>query len=219
GLRGAWSFQPPINRPQKVLCIGRNYKAHAEELGNKPPQEPLFFSKAPSSIIAHDETIRVPNGVGRVDFEGELAIVISKKGSHIPVSKAFEFVAGYSILNDVTARDLQKSDIEARRPWFRSKSFDTFCPFGQFLVSTESIGNYRDLTLQLSLNGEVRQKALVSDMIFSIEEIVSYISKFCTLMPGDVIATGTPAGVAPMRAGDTVEIEVTHIGTLKNAVA
>lgn len=213
-----FTMQPPIGRPQKILCVGRNYKAHAEELGNKAPDEPIFFSKSPSSLIGAEMQIKIPAGVARVDFEGELAVIINKQAHRISENEAFEYVAGYSILNDVTARDMQKADIKQGRPWFRSKSFDTFCPFGPYLVPREFIKDVNQLDLEVRLNGEVKQQASTSQMLFSIPEIVAYISRFCTLQPGDVIATGTPAGVGPMQAGDTIECEINEMGVLKNRV-
>jgi 2-keto-4-pentenoate hydratase/2-oxohepta-3-ene-1,7-dioic acid hydratase in catechol pathway len=211
-------INPPIGRPQKILCIGRNYKLHAEELGNKPPEEPIFFSKSPSSLIAHEEPIQIPDGIGRVDFEGELAAVIGKRAQNVPEATAMEHVAGFSLVNDVTARDLQKSDIEAGRPWFRSKSFNSFCPFGPYLVPTEALESYSNLEIQVRVNGEKRQHGQLSDMIFAIPELVSYLSRHCTLEPGDVIATGTPAGVGALQPGDLVECEIQGVGTLRNPV-
>lgn len=217
-LKNTYTFEPPIGRPQKVLCIGRNYKEHAAELENDIPEEPLFFSKAPSAIIPHNGVIRIPDEVGRVDHEGELAVVIGKQAHNVSERKAMDFVAGFSILDDVTARDLQKSDIKAGKPWFRSKSFDTFCPFGSFLVPKEAVQNYNNLELELTVNGDRKQHASTSQMIFKIEEIVAYISKYCTLEPGDLIATGTPGGVGELHAGDIVECKISGIGNLKNRV-
>lgn len=217
-LTSTYTFEPPIGRPQKILCIGRNYKEHAAELGNEIPEEPLFFSKAPSAIIPHHGVIRIPGEVGRVDHEGELVVVIGKQAHNVSQSKAMDFVAGFSILNDVTARELQKSDIKGGKPWFRSKSFDTFCPFGPFLIPKEAVQNYDNLELEVAVNGDRRQHASTSQMIFQIEEIVAYISKFCTLQPGDLIATGTPAGVGELHAGDIVECRISEIGSLNNRV-
>lgn len=217
-LRQPYTFQPPIGRPQKILCIGRNYKSHADELGNKVPQEPIFFSKSPSAMIAHQQAIKLPREVGRIDHEGELAVVIGKQAHRISEKYATEFIAGYSLLNDVTARDLQKADIQERRPWFRSKSFDTFCPFGPFLVPRDSIKDVGDLTLEVKVNGERKQFASTNQMIFSVSEVVTYISKFCTLQPGDVIATGTPSGVGQLQQGDIVECQISEIGNLRNTV-
>ncbi len=211
-------FLPPVGRPQKILCIGRNYQEHAKELGNPVPSEPVFFSKAPSSLNAHEQEIKLPPNVGRVDFEGELAMVVGRRAQNVPESQAMACIAGYSLLNDVTARDMQRADQKAGRPWFRSKSFDTFCPIGPFLVPRDMLSNTDALQLNVRVNGEVRQSATVSQMIFGLAEIVSYLSKHCTLEPGDIIATGTPAGVGKLHSGDTVEIEIIEIGSLKNIV-
>ncbi len=217
-VKQPYKIQSPIGRPQKILCIGRNYKAHAEELGNVVPEEPLFFSKSPSAILAHEEKIRIPKNVGRVDFEGELAVVVSKRAHHISEKYAFDHIAGYSILNDVTARELQKADIKAGKPWFRAKSFDTFCPFGPYLIPKDAIKDYRNLELEVAVNDEVKQHASISQMIFEIPEIVAYLSRYCTLQPGDIIATGTPAGVDSLKSGDIVECRISELGILKNFV-
>ncbi|MFQ5603932.1 MAG: fumarylacetoacetate hydrolase family protein [bacterium] len=217
-IKSSYKIQPPIGRPQKILCVGRNYQKHAEELGNAVPEEPVFFSKSPSALIAHDEKIRIPRDVGRVDYEGELAVVIGKKAHHISEKYALEFVAGFSILVDVTARDLQQADIKAGKPWFRAKSFDTFCPFGPYLVPRDAIKDYHDLQLQLIVNGNVKQQARISEMIFDVPELVAYLSKHLTLQPGDVIATGTPAGVGALESGDVIECRISGLGTLKSAV-
>ncbi len=217
-LKPPIAIQPPIGRPQKVLCTGRNFRAHAKELDHDVPREPLFFSKSPSAIIGHEQSIVLPPGAGRVDYEGELAVVMGREAKNLAAARAFEFIAGFTVLNDVTARELQRDDIRAGRPWFRSKSFDTFCPFGPFLVPRANIADYHQLELEVRVNGERRQHAKLADMIFDIEEIVAYISKHCTLQPGDVIATGTPAGVGPLAPGDVVECSVSEIGVLRNTV-
>lgn len=217
-LKPPIQFLPPIRRPQKVICVGRNYREHADELNNPVPDEPIFFSKAPSAVIPHEANILLPADIGRVDYEGELAVVIGKRGRDISRNSAFEHVAGFSLINDVTARDMQKGDQKAGRPWFRSKSFDTFCPFGPFLVPRDTIHDFRALKLTVRVNGQVRQQASTSQMVFDIPELISVISSYCTLESGDVIATGTPSGVGPLSRGDVVEIEVTEIGILKNAV-
>lgn len=217
-VKKPFRFLPPIGRPQKILCIGRNFKKHAEELGNKIPKEPIFFSKSPSALIGHEMAIRLPRNVGRVDHEGELAIVIGKQAHGIAASHAFDVIAGFTILNDVTARDMQHADKREGKPWFRSKSFDTFCPCGPFLIPTNSIKDYRKLTLEVKVNGATKQASSFEDMIFDLTEIVSYISKVCTLLPGDIIATGTPEGVSEIHAGDMVECTIDQLGTLKNSV-
>lgn len=212
------AFLPPIGRPQKVLCLGRNYKSHAEELGHSIPHEPLFFSKSPSAIIAHGDKIKLPKNVGRVDHEGELAVIISKSAYHISEGRAFDFIAGYSILNDVTARDLQRKDIKEGKPWFRAKSFDTFCPFGPYLIPEDSIKNPHNLEIEVRVNNQRKQFASTSQMMFQIPEIVAFLSKHLTLQPGDIIATGTPKGVGPLQIGDVVECEISGLGTLRNIV-
>ncbi|MFQ5648314.1 MAG: fumarylacetoacetate hydrolase family protein [bacterium] len=211
-------YLPPLGRPQKILCVGRNYRRHADELGNPVPDEPIFFSKSPSAIIAHEEIIRLPANVGRVDYEGELAVIIGKRGHRVSEGRALDHIAGFTLLNDVTARKMQQADQKAGRPWFRSKSFDTFCPLGPSLVPKQAIHDFRDLEVRVRVNGETRQRGSTSEMIFDILELVSYLSKFCTLEPGDVIATGTPAGVGELNPGDEVEVEVLEIGILRNTV-
>jgi len=217
-LKEPVNYQLPVGRPQKILCIGRNYREHAEELGNPVPEEPIFFAKSPSALLAHDGQIKLPPKAGRVDFEGELAVIIAKQCRNISAKYAFDFIAGYTIINDVTARDLQSADKKAGKPWFRSKNFDTFCPCGPYLVPKDAISDYTKLNIQTRLNGEVKQKAVLSDLIFDIGELIAYLSRYCTLVPGDLVATGTPAGVAPLQPGDDVEIEIDDLGCLRNNV-
>lgn len=211
--------QVPISRPQKILCIGRNYVEHAKELGNKPAAgEPVFFGKSVSALVAHEAPVRLPRDHGRVDHEVELALVIGKTATNIAAPYAGEFIAGYTILNDITARELQKKDTAAGLPWFRAKSFDTFCPVGPCLIPAENVPDPQALELQLTVNGEVRQKASTADMIFPVTELVSYLSRFCTLQPGDIIATGTPSGVGPLQPGDTIVASIEGFGDLVNPV-
>lgn len=211
-------YDPPVGRPQKILCIGRNYKAHADELGHTVPEEPMFFSKSPSAIIGHEDAIRLPRSIGRVDYEGEMGVVISKSAFRIERANVFDYIAGYTILIDVTARDLQKSDIKAGKPWFRSKSFDTFCPMGPFLLPKEAVPDLDSVQLELKINGVRKQFASNAEMIFDIPETVCYLSRFLTLQPGDLISMGTPEGVGPLKQGDVVECEITDLGTLRNTV-
>ncbi|MDZ7333138.1 MAG: fumarylacetoacetate hydrolase family protein [candidate division KSB1 bacterium] len=212
-------FDVPIARPQKIICLGRNYRKHAEEFKNPVPKEPIIFAKMPSSLLAHEGTILLPKNVGRVDHEGELAVVIGKSGKYISESRAYEFVAGYTIVNDVTARELQIKDIENKLPWMRSKSFDTFCPIGPYLVPHGVIDNPHQLELTVTVNGAVRQKSNTSQFIFKVPEIIQFISRHLTLSPGDIIATGTPEGVAELKPGDVVIVEIDQIGRLQNYVA
>lgn len=208
----------PLPRPNRILAIGRNYAEHAKELGNDAPTEPIVFQKASSSVIASGSPIVLPPHVGRVDFEGELAVVLGKGGKNIPESEALSLVAGYTLFNDVTARDEQKRAQARSLPWFLSKSYDTFGPMGPCLVTADEIPDPHNLTLTLSVNGEIKQQANTGDMIFSLPRLIAYLSQHLALEPGDVIATGTPPGVGPLHAGDTVEVRIPEIGTLTNPV-
>jgi len=199
--------------PSKIVCIGRNYREHAAELGNEVPKEPLLFLKAPSAAIAAGQAIWIPAQSQRVDFEGELAVVIGKRATKIGSNEDVrQYIRGYTIVNDVTARDLQKSDGQ----WSRAKGFDTFCPMGP--VVTDEIDPEAGLAVETRLNGEVKQHGTTRDLIFDIPALLRHITAAMTLLPGDVIPTGTPAGVGPMKAGDRVEVTVEGIGTLANPV-
>jgi 2-keto-4-pentenoate hydratase/2-oxohepta-3-ene-1,7-dioic acid hydratase in catechol pathway len=203
---------PPC-APSKVVCVGRNYAEHAAELGNPVPKEPLIFLKPPSSVIGPDEPIALPKISKRVDYEGELAIVIGKRCRHLsPDEDPKRYILGYTCLNDVTARDLQKADVQ----FARAKGFDTFCPLGP-LIETDL--DLAAATLETRVNGKRKQFGHVKEMIFSVDVIIRWIVQVMTLEPGDVIATGTPPGVGPLAAGDAVEVIVSGVGTLHNPVA
>ncbi len=198
--------------PSKVVCVGRNYADHAAELGNEVPKAPLLFLKAPSSIIADREPIIIPPQSERAEHEAELAVVIGKRAKDIRDDEdALSYVLGYTCLNDVTARDVQRADVQ----FTRGKSFDTFCPFGPY-IETEL--DPTDIEVTCTVNGETRQHGRTSQMVFPVEFLVRYISRQMTLMPGDVIATGTPAGVSQLTHGDTCAITIQGIGTLTNPV-
>ena len=198
--------------PGKVVCIGRNYAAHAAELGNQIPKEPLMFLKAPSSVIGPEDSVVLTRFSEHVDHEGELAVIIGKRCSQLhDTDDALEYVLGYSCLNDVTARDLQKKDVQ----FTRSKSFDTFCPIGPHI---ETDINPADVLVETRVNGETRQSGNTSLMIYPVAFLVRWISQMMTLHPGDVIATGTPAGVGPLKPGDSVEVKIAGIGVLRNPV-
>lgn len=201
-----------LPRPSKIVCVGRNYLEHARELGNEVPERPLLFFKPPSALIADGEAIRLPPESAQVEHEGEIAVVIGTRARHVPAEEALRFVTGYAPLNDVTARDLQKSDGQ----WTRAKGFDTFCPLGS-VVPADGI-DPSALEVICRVNGEVRQRGRAADMAFDIPTLIAYISSVMTLEPGDVIATGTPAGVGPLQPGDVVEVEIPGIGTLRNPV-
>ena len=200
----------PVIPRSKVVCVGRNYRDHAAELGNDVPTAPMLFFKPNTSVIGPGDSIVLPPQSERVDFEGELAAVIGRITKNVPAERALEHVFGYTIANDVTARDLQKSDGQ----WARAKGFDTFCPLGPAIETEFDLDGGAVLTTRV--NGEVRQQAPISDMIFSLADVIAYASAAFTLLPGDVILTGTPAGVGPFVAGDTVEVEITGLGTLRN---
>jgi 2-keto-4-pentenoate hydratase/2-oxohepta-3-ene-1,7-dioic acid hydratase in catechol pathway len=213
----------PVPRPGKVVAIGRNYRAHAEEEGVAPPDAPLIFAKWPSSVVGPGAEISWdPALTGQVDYEAELAVVIGRRARHVSEIEALAYVAGYTCLNDVSARDLQFGDGQ----WVRGKSLDTFCPTGPVLVTSDEIEDPQDLSICCTVNGDRVQEANTSQMYFSVAKIVSYCSSAFTLEPGDVIATGTPAGVGVFRdpprflgAGDTVAVEIERIGRLENRCA
>ena len=217
-IKAPIQFDVPIARPQKIICLGRNYRKHAEEFKNPVPQEPIIFAKMPSALLPHEGTIVLPRNVGRVDHEGELGVVIGKMGKNIAESKAYEFIAGYTTLNDVTARALQIQDIENKLPWMRTKSYDTFCPIGPYLIPVGAISNPHQLELTVKVNGEIRQHSNTAQLIFKIPEIIQFISKYMTLSPGDIIATGTPEGVSELHNRDVVTVEIEEIGLLENKV-
>jgi 2-keto-4-pentenoate hydratase/2-oxohepta-3-ene-1,7-dioic acid hydratase in catechol pathway len=203
---------PPVV-PSKIVCVGRNYREHANELGNEMPREPLIFLKPPSSIIATGEPIVMPMVSKRVDYEGEIGLVIAKMCSWLGDNEsAAPYIAGLICVNDVTARDLQNVDGQ----WTRAKGFDTFCPIGPFVETEFDLGA---TTVDTFVNGKRKQSGRTSEMMFSVDVILRWISRVMTLIPGDVIATGTPAGVGPLAAGDVVEVVVGGVGTLRNPVA
>jgi len=197
--------------PTKIICVGRNYLEHAKELGNDVPKVPLIFMKPPSAIIAHGETVILPPQSQQVEHEAELVAVVGKRGRHIPAEEAKTFILGYTVGNDITARDLQKIDGQ----WTRAKGFDTFCSFGPW-IDTEF--DPSDAVVTCRVNGQMRQLASTRDMVFNIATLVAYITSVMTLEPGDLIFTGTPAGVGALRDGDQVEVEIEGLGALKNPV-
>lgn len=198
-------------RPSKILGVGTNYRAHAQEMGKPLPDEPLLFMKPPSAIIGDGEAIVRPTGTWRVDFEGELGVVIGKRCRYASEKDALSFVLGYTIVNDVSVRDLQKKDGQ----FTRAKGFDTFCPVGPWVETGLDPSALRLITRQ---NGTVRQDSSTADMIFSVARIIEVASRVMTLEPGDLITTGTPSGVGPIAPGDLIEIEIEGIGILRNKV-
>jgi 2-keto-4-pentenoate hydratase/2-oxohepta-3-ene-1,7-dioic acid hydratase in catechol pathway len=195
----------------KVVCVGRNYRAHAEELGNEVPAEPMIFLKPNTSVIGPRDGIVYPEQTNNLHFEGELAIVIGRICRDLPRERAEEVIFGYTIANDVTARDLQKTDGQ----WARAKGYDTFCPLGPWITTDLDVS---DVRVSTEVNGEPKQDGRTSQFIFDIPEVLAYITSFTTLLPGDVVLTGTPAGVGPMLPGDEVAVSIEGIGTLTNKV-
>jgi 2-keto-4-pentenoate hydratase/2-oxohepta-3-ene-1,7-dioic acid hydratase in catechol pathway len=202
----------PVIPRSKVVCIGKNYADHAAEMGSVVPTEPIIFIKPNTSVIGPNETIVWPNMSERVDHEVELAIVIGRICKEVPAAKANDVIYGYTIANDVTARDLQKKDGQ----WSRAKGFDTFCPLGPW-IETEFIP--KDQKITATLNGEVKQSSVLSEMIFKIPQIIEFVTNVMTLLPGDVILTGTPAGIGPMPAGASISVAIEGLGTLTNKVS
>lgn len=213
----------PVTGPQKIIAVGFNYRAHGEELAAEPPPAPLLFNKAPSAIIGNDDVIVAPPHLSpEVDYEGELAVIIGTRAHQVSVDTALEHVLGYTICNDVSARDAQRDDGQ----FFRAKSFDTFCPLGPWIVTTDELPDPQALSIRTTVNGELRQNSPTSDMVFSVAEIISYASQYLTLVPGDVITTGSPAGVGAglqppkfLADGDEIVVEIDGIGTLRNIVS
>ncbi len=198
--------------PSKIVCVGRNYREHAAELGNKMPTEPLLFLKAPSAVIANGDRIELPQASQQVEHEGELGVVIGRLTRNLsPAEDPLDYVFGYTCVNDVTARDLQRKDVQ----FTRGKSFDTFCPVGPYIVNGLDPSN---LEVTTRVNGTIKQHGNTLDMAFSVAYLIRYVSAIMTLYPGDLIATGTPAGVSRLQHGDSVAVEVSGIGILQNPV-
>jgi 2-keto-4-pentenoate hydratase/2-oxohepta-3-ene-1,7-dioic acid hydratase in catechol pathway len=203
-----------IPRPGKIVCVGRNYVEHARELGNAVPERPLLFLKPPTALLGDGETIVLPRASAQVEHEGEIGVVVGAELRRAEVDEAHAGIAGITCVNDVTARDLQKSDGQ----WTRAKGFDTFCPAGPLVWSPPGGFDLGTLAVICRVNGEVRQHGSAAEMVFDIPFLLSYISKVMTLEPGDLVATGTPAGVGPLVAGDIVEVEIPEVGVLRNIV-
>jgi 2-keto-4-pentenoate hydratase/2-oxohepta-3-ene-1,7-dioic acid hydratase in catechol pathway len=229
-------IEPPL-RPGKIIALGNNYTNHIREMNQKVPDAPVLFGKWPSTVIGHGDPILKPGWIGSMSYEAELAFIISRPARNVPASEAMDYVAGYTCVNDVTARDIQRKDIARSLPWMPSKNFDTFCPMGPCVlladaawgprVSGSLCGHMRSkkeppespaFGVQSRVNGELRQDGNTRDLIFNIPTVIEYITKIMMLEPGDVVSTGTPEGVGFIEPGDTVDITCTGIGTLSNPV-
>ncbi|MGW6665899.1 MULTISPECIES: fumarylacetoacetate hydrolase family protein [Peribacillus] len=212
---------PPIAKPDKIICVGLNYFDHCKETGMEPPESPVIFSKYANAIAGHNDAIEIPINSTEVDFEAELAFVIGREAKHVSEEEADDYVFGYTIMNDISARDLQFQDGQ----WSRGKTADTFAPFGPVIVTKDEVGDPHNLAISLELNGEIMQDSNTSNLIFTVPKIISFLSQSMTLMPGDLIATGTPPGVGMgrnpkiwLKNGDRMNVSIEKIGTLSNHV-
>ena len=211
----------PVPRPGQIVCVGLNYKDHADEQGHAYPEAPLLFGKSPMAVVGPNDNVVYPDGVTQLDYEVELGVVIGKTAKHVSAADALKYVAGYCVFNDVSARCCQFGD----KQWYRGKSFDTFAPFGPALVTPDEAGDPHALKLTCKVNGELRQNSNTSNLIHTVDKIIAYITRGITLQPGDVIATGTPAGVGVflkppklLNKGDVIELEVQGLGKVINKV-
>lgn len=217
-VRETVKLNPPLTNPSKIIALGLNYADHAKESGREAPKEPIIFCKATTSIIGPEDKIVIKNEFGRVDPEVELAVIIGRRAKNVKSDDAGHYIAGYTVLNDISARDMQSADFALCNPWFRSKSIDTFCPIGPCITLPDEISPLAELDLNIKVNGEIRQKSNTGQLIFNVPALIEYISGLMTLEPGDIISTGTPAGIAPIHPGDIIEATVEKIGTLRNYV-
>ena len=213
-----------IINPTKIICIGTNYMDHIEETKLEVPKEPVLFPKTLNCLIGDNDPIIYPKWIfnnrkyNRIDYEVELAVIIKDKCKYVKMDKAYEHILGYTVFNDITARKIQVKDITSKLPWFRSKSFDTFAPIGPRVVSHQEIKDPHNLNIELRLNGDVKQTSNTKYLLFKIPELLENISQFFTMEPGDIIATGTPSGIGPIKPGDILEASIEKIGTLTNIV-
>ena len=211
-------YYPPIDESSMVICLGKNYVEHAKETGGEIPEEPILFGKYARLAIGDTDTIIYPSWATRVDPEPELAVVIGRLCKDVEKENAMEYVFGYTIVNDVTERDIENKDVKKGLPWFRSKNFDTSLAIGPYIVTKDEINDPHNLFIELYVNGNLKQSGNTKDMIFKIDETISYISRYLTLLPGDIISTGTVPGILPVKAGDEISIKIDRIGTLTNKV-
>jgi 2-keto-4-pentenoate hydratase/2-oxohepta-3-ene-1,7-dioic acid hydratase in catechol pathway len=215
-IKGEITYDVPIQRPTKIICMARNYRKHAEEFNSEVPTSPKVFLKSTAALLPNEGAIRIPHDIGRVDHEIELAVIIGETATQVSEEEAMKHVAGYTIANDVTARSLQKEAKDKGEPWTLCKGMDTFLPIGPYVVPADAIDDPHNLNIELTVGDETRQKSNTSYMLFSIPTIISYVSQYITLMPGDIICTGTPEGVGPIKSGDLVQCKIEGLGVLRN---
>ncbi len=216
-LTGTYTKNPPV-MPGKIIALGNNYYEHVKEMNHTVPGEPILFGKWPSCVIGHEDAIVKPAGIGRMDYEAELAVIIGSAAKNVAKENAMSHVCGYTCMNDVSARDVQQTDIAKALPWMPSKNYDTFAPMGPCILLSESVPEPVSIQIQSSLNGESKQNGNTADFIFDIPTIIEYITNIMTLETGDVITTGTPVGVGPLEPGNVIDITCGGIGTLSNSV-
>lgn len=216
-VNGDYSVKPPVY-PGKIIALGNNYRKHVEEMNQKLPEKPVLFGKWPSTVIGHGDAIIKPSWIGNMSYEAELAFIIGRKAKNVSAADAMNYIAGYTCLNDITARDMQREDLPQSLPWMPSKNFDTFTPMGPCVLLAGKVKPPVELGVQCRINGELRQDGNTRDFIFDIPTVIEYISRIMTLQPGDVITTGTPEGVGTIDNGDLAEITCENIGTLSNPV-
>ena len=214
---GEYMINPPIY-PGKIIALGYNYHKHIREMNNKIPSQPVIFGKWPSTIIGQRDAIEKPSWIGTMSYEAELAFIIGSEAKNVPAAEAMKYVAGYTCLNDVTARDLQRKDRSEQLPWMQSKNFDTFTPLGPCVLLAGAVKEPVEIGVRSRLNGEERQNGNTRDFIFDIPTVIEYITKIMTLDPGDIVTTGTPEGVGTVEPGDVIDVECEGIGTLSNPV-
>ena len=212
-----YTVNPPVD-PGKIIALGNNYREHVKEMNQKLPEKPVIFGKWPSTVIGHLDPILKPSWIGRMDYEAELAFIIGSTAKNVEKAEAMKYIAGYTCLNDVTARAIQKDDISNALPWMQSKNFDTFSPLGPCVLLADSVGDKVEIGIKCRVNGELKQNSNTQDFIFDIPTVIEYVTKIMTLEPGDIITTGTPVGVGAIEPGDTVEVECDGIGILINPV-
>ncbi len=216
-VQGEYTINPPLY-PGKIVAMGNNYRAHISEMNQKLPEAPVLFGKWPSTVIGHGAPIEKPDWIGRMDYEAELAFIVGSRAKNVPKAEAMKHIAGFTCLNDVSAREIQGKDLAKSLPWMPSKNFDTFCPMGPCVLPADLVKTPVEIDVACTVNGETKQDGNTRDFIFDIPYMIEYITRIMALEPGDVVTTGTPSGVGPIEPGDEVSVTCSGIGTLTNPV-